>query len=42
MAASGFVEMTDEESNRFKENEYFSINHLCNYTKTIIHLAFGE
>ena len=42
MAASRFVEVTDEEINCFKENAYFSNNHLCNYTKTIIHLRLGE
>ena len=28
MAASHFVEMTDEEINCFKENAYFSYNHI--------------
>ena len=32
MAASHFVEVTDE----VKENAYFSNNHQCNYTKTIL------
>jgi len=42
MAAGPFVEVTDEEINCFKENAYFSNNHLCNYTKTIIHSRLGE
>ena len=39
MAASRFVQVTDEEIHSFKEN-----NNLCNYTKTIIiiHLRLGE
>ena len=42
MVSSSFVEVIDEEINCFKENAYFSNNHLCNCTKTMIHLAFGE
>ena len=34
MAASRFVEVTDEQISCVKENAYFSNNHLCNYTKT--------
>ena len=36
------VEVTDKEIDCFKENPYFSNNHACNYTKTIIHLRLGE
>ena len=42
MAVSRFIEVTDEEINCFNENVYFSNNHLCNYTRTIIHLRLGE
>ena len=42
MAASRFVEVTDEEINCFKENAYFSNSHLCNYIKTIVYPRFGE
>ena len=35
MAASSFIEVTDEEINCFIVNAYFSKNHLCNYTKTV-------
>ena len=35
MAASRFVEVTDEEISCFKENAYVSNYHLCNYTKAI-------
>ena len=42
MATSGFVEVTDEGVNCFKENADFSNNQLCNYTETIIHLKLGE
>ena len=43
MATSRFVEVTVKEINNcFKENAYFSKNHLCNYTETIIHPRFGE
>ena len=38
MVASRFVEVTDKEINCFKESENF----FQNYTKTIIHLAYGE
>ena len=44
MAASRFVEVTDEDINCFKENTYFSNNRdrLCNHTKTIIHLRLDK
>ena len=42
MTASPFVKVTDEEINCFKENAYFSNNHLCSYTKTIIDLMLVE
>ena len=37
---SRFVEMTDERN--FFKKMHVSNNHLCNNTKTMIHLAFGE
>ena len=42
MAASRFVEVTDEEINSFKENAYLSNNHLCNYSRTVIHLRLDQ
>ena len=42
MAASRFVDVTDEEINSFKENAYLLNNHLCNYTRTMIHLGLDE
>ena len=42
MAASRFVELTDEEINCLRETAYFSNNHQHNYTKTIICLRLGE
>ena len=36
------ITSADEESIFFKENAHFANNQQCNYTKTIIHLAFGE
>ena len=42
MAASRFFKVTDEEINCFKENAYFSNNHQCNYSETIIHLRLRE
>ena len=42
MAASCFVQVTDEEIDCFIENAYFSNNHPCSYTKTSIYLKFGK